>query len=48
MTDKLLTGWVALEALRECDRLYLAGDIVGRNALLLTIDPSMRYGREVI
>lgn len=47
-TTDLLTGYEAVEACREADRRYLAGDINGRNAVLATVDPSMRNGREIL
>ena len=47
-TPVLVTGWDALPVIRECDRLMHAGRVAERNALLLTVDPTMRNGREVI
>lgn len=45
---ELLTGWASLPVIHEADRLYMAGDIAGRNALLRTVDPTMWNGREIL
>mgnify|MGYP001605833160 CR=1 FL=1 len=45
---QLLTGWAALPALREADRLVIAGDVAARDALLLTIDQSIWNGSEIV
>jgi hypothetical protein len=43
-----LTGHAAVEACHEADRLYISGDVAGRNALLSTVAPEFRNGREII
>lgn len=43
-----LTGFAAVAACHEADRLYIAGDVAGRNALLATVAPGFRNGREIL